>query len=242
MMILLLIAAVLPAALLWLYIWRKDQQSEPTPWLVKAVLYGVGICIPVAIVESVISAALFGETGQPTSLIGTTVEAFLVAAVPEETGKLLVLWMLLRRNPYFDEHFDGIVYAVSVSLGFAAIENVFYIVGSEGDWFSIAVSRALLAVPGHYAFAVFMGFYYSLWHFTGRPRRYAVLMLLVPVVAHGVYDALALSGQVNEYVGGVCFFILLFFCVKMHKRAQQKVLAHLQHDSEQGSDYEEIIT
>ena len=115
-------------------------------------MYGVGICIPVAMLEMAIEQAMLG--GSPTDLFDTTIQAFFVAALPEESFKLLALWLLLRKNPYFDEHFDGIVYAVCVGLGFAAVENVFFVVGEEGNWMGVAVNRALLAVPGHYAFAV----------------------------------------------------------------------------------------
>ena len=89
---------------------------------------------------------------------------------------------------------------------------------------------SLLAVPGHYAFAILMGYYYSVYHFIDHSSKVAVCVLLVPVVAHGVYDALAMSGMVNEYVGGICFFVLIYFCVKMHKVARKKVLALLHHD------------
>jgi RsiW-degrading membrane proteinase PrsW (M82 family) len=153
-----------------------------------------------------------------------------VAALPEESFKLLALWFVLRKNPYFDEHFDGIVYAVCVGLGFAALENVLYVVGAEDNWFSVAVSRALLAVPGHYAFAVLMGYYYSVYHFVDHSSRTAVCILLVPVVAHGVYDALALSSTVNPYVGGISAIVLIYFCIKMHKSAKSKVLALIERD------------
>ena len=59
--------------------------------------------------ESAISTSLFGADTEPTTLLGTTIDAFLVAALPEEGFKLLALWLILRKNPYFDEHFDGIV-------------------------------------------------------------------------------------------------------------------------------------
>jgi len=163
-LLIILSAALLPAILLWLYIWKKDTQKEPTSRLIKAVLWGVAIIIPVAIMESGIETVLFGEGGKLTSLFGTTTMAFIVAALPEETFKLFALWMVLRKNPYFDEHFDGIVYAVCVGLGFAAFENIMYVFGEE-DWFSTAIVRALLAVPGHYAFAILMGYYYSVYHF-----------------------------------------------------------------------------
>lgn len=222
-------AALLPAAILWLYIWKKDSQPEPTSWLIKAVLLGVGICIPVVIVEIGIEFLLFSAGIAPTDLVGTTIRAFVVAAIPEETFKLLALWLILRKNPHFDEHFDGIVYAVCVGLGFAAIENVFYILGEE-EWMSVAVSRALLAVPAHYAFAILMGYYYSVYHFVDHSIKNAICILFIPVMAHGIYDAIALSGSANPYIGGVSFLVLIFFCIKMHKVAKSKMLALIRHD------------
>ena len=220
-------AALLPAAILWLYIWKKDSQPEPTSWLIKAVLLGVGICIPVVIVEIGIEILLFSAGIAPTDLVGTTIRAFVVAAIPEETFKLLALWLILRKNPHFDEHFDGIVYAVCIGLGFAAIENVFYILGEE-EWMSVAVSRALLAVPAHYAFAILMGYYYSVYHFVDHSTKNAICILLVPVMAHGIYNTIALSGSFNPYIGGVSFFVLIFFCIKMHKVAKAKCWSKLE--------------
>ena len=226
--LILLAAALLPAIFLWFYIWKQDPQPEPTSWLVKATLYGVGICIPVAILESVIEQILFG--GEPTTLIGTTIQAFFVAALPEESFKLLALWLVLRKNPFFDEHFDGIVYAVCLGLGFAAIENVSYVVSEEGNWVGVAVARAFLAVPGHYAFAVLMGYYYSLYHFVDRSPRTAACVLLIPVLAHGIYDAIALGGIVNPFFGCISTFVLIYFCVKMHKFARTKIVAQIERD------------
>lgn len=231
MEILIVLAAILPALFLFLYIWKKDPQKEPASWLVKAVLWGAGICIPVGFLELLLEVVFFGGNGGSSTLFESTFRAFFVAAVPEECFKLLVLWLVLRKNPYFDEHFDGIVYAVCVGLGFAAIENIFYLFSSE-EWVGIAISRALLAVPGHYAFAVVMGYYYSVYHFVDDSPKAAARVLLVPIVLHGVYDALAMSGAVNEYVGGIAFLVLIYFCIKMHKKAYRKVVALIEKDQQ----------
>ena len=225
--VIILIAALLPAILLFLYIWKIDPQKEPTSRLVRAFLGGVAICFPVAMLEMIIMGILF--LGEPTSLFGTTVKAFFVAALPEELGKLFVLWLVLRRNPYFDEHFDGIVYAVCVGLGFAAIENIIYIFGYD-DWLTTAIARSLLAVPGHYAFAIMMGYYYSVYHFVDDSPKIAACVLLVPVVAHGIYDSLAFSGIINEWVGSIAFLVLIFFCIKIQRKALKKVLALIEKD------------
>ena len=227
--ILILSAALLPPLILCLYILMKDPQPEPKSQLIKAILYGMAICIPAVFLEMGIEAALFGTDGMPSSLCGSTAQAFIVAALPEESLKLLALWLVLRHNPYFDEHFDGIVYAVCVGLGFAAIENICYVFSQE-DWMSVAIFRALLAVPGHYAFAILMGYYYSMYHFVDHTPKVAACVLLIPVLAHGAYDALAMSGAVNPYIGSFAFFVLIYFCVKMQKVARQKVLALIEQD------------
>lgn len=217
-----LAAAILPAAMLWLYIWKKDSQPEPTSWLVKAVLLGIGICIPVVIVEIGIEMFLYSVGIVPTNLVGTTMQAFVVAAIPEEAFKLLALWLILRKNPYFDEHFDGIVYAVCVGLGFAAIENVFYILGEE-EWMSVAISRALLAVPAHYAFAILMGYYYSVYHFVDHSIKNAICILLIPVMAHDIYDAIVFAADMIPALSIVITTMLIVFCSKMWKYAKARM-------------------
>lgn len=229
--LIILIVALLPAALLWWYIWKKDLKKEPTKWLVKATCYGVLICIPVAILELLISTILFYPDGNPTTLIGTTANAFLVAAIPEETFKLFALWLVLRKNPYFDEHFDGIVYAVCIGLGFAAIENVGYLFDNIENWMSVAFLRSLMAVPGHYAFAILMGYYYSKDHFVDHSRKTAVLIIAAPVLAHGLYDALLMTSMVNVVLGGVCFVITLILVCKLHVYARKKVLSMIDTDN-----------
>lgn len=229
MSLIILTSALLPAILLWLYVWKKDPQPEPVSWLIRAVVYGILICMPAATIEMFIQDTLWGGDAEPSTLIDSITQAFLVAAVPEESVKLFALWLILRRNPYFDEHYDGIVYAVSVGLGFAAVENIFYVFSEEG-WLSVAIGRALLAVPGHYAFAVLMGYYYSLHHFVDHSPKNALCILLVPVIAHGLYDSIAMSAQAEPLIGGLCFPALLWFCIKMHKSARSKILTLIEKD------------
>ena len=212
------------------FIYWKDPVKEPARQLIRAAMLGAGLCVPVALVEHVIQTMLFGANPESVSLVDSTLKAFFVAALPEEAAKLFILWLVVRSNKYFDEHIDGIVYAVYVSLGFAAIENVFYVLGSD-NWLSVAFTRSLLSVPGHYAFAVLMGYYYSLYRFVRPTRRNAVMTLLVPVMAHGVYDALAMSGEANPLVGGLAFFVLIYFCIKMHRIAARHIVTLINKDS-----------
>ena len=229
--LLIIFAALLPAVLLWTYIWRKDQKKEPFSWLAKATIYGIIICFPVAVVEMLIGTLLFYPDGVPTTIIGTTANAFFVAAIPEESFKLLALWLVLRKNPFFDEHFDGIVYAVCVGLGFAAFENILYLFDNIENWMSVAFLRSLMAVPGHYAFAVLMGYYYSKYHFVDHSRKTAALILIAPVLAHGLYDALLMTSMINVVLGGICFIITIVIVCKLHVYACKKITSMIDTDN-----------
>lgn len=225
--IILFVASVLPAFLLWLYIGWKDPLKEPMSQLIKGVMYGVGVFWLAGGMEMLINGFLCPATENMT-LWDTTLTAFLGAAIPEEAVKLFALWWLLRRNPYFDEHVDGIVYAVCIGLGFAAMENIGYVAMEEDDWLTVAIARALLAVPGHYAFAVLMGYYYSIYHFIDHSWETRIKILLVPILAHGIYDSLAMIGMANPAVGGVCAIVLVVFCIKMHKFAYKKLMEQIE--------------
>ena len=233
-LILQLIAALLPAVLLFLYVWKKDAKPEPTRLLLRAVLFGALICIPCSIIEVFVSEMLpvgnISSGAPPSSFWAAVIAAFIVAALPEELCKLFVLDRTLRKNPYYDEHYDGIVYAVCVGLGFAAFENIFYVIGSGEMWVQAALSRALLAVPGHYAFAVMMGYFYSVYHFTDSSKRAKYRILWVPVVAHGIYDTLAFSSSFSETTAAICMLILIVFCIFMHKYAKKKLVALVEKD------------
>ena len=228
--LLILLIALLPVALLLLYIYKSDPQPEPISMLRKAFFYGVIIIIPVLIVESAVSLALGPLLEVP--VLGATLMAFLVAAIPEECFKLLALWLLLRKNPYFDEHIDGIVYAVFVSLGFAAFENISYLYSSQDSLLQVGIMRALMAVPGHYAFGILMGYFYSLYYFVNRSERNKMMMIVAPVVAHGIYDNLLFLSELSPAIGVICVICVIVFCVKMHKFCYKRIQSHKHRDQQ----------
>lgn len=225
-------AGVLPAVLLWLYIRHKDLQPEPLSKLMKAGVLGMLISIPVVIVGECVSD-LFLEEEEASGIIDVVIDAFFVAAIPEETFKLIALWLVLRHNRHFDEHFDGIVYAVSVGLGFAALENVMYLLDEGDGWQTLAIMRALMSVPGHYAFAVLMGYYYSVHHFVDHSWRSAFLTLGAPVLAHGLYDAFLMSTGVDWVLGTIGFMAAIYLCIRVHKIAYRKIQVQLKRDSDE---------
>ena len=226
---LVILAALAPVAWLLWTIYRKDSaQPEPTKWLVKAFVYGIGsvflslaISMPTSMVLGMnIDNQVYGSFAEAVG------DAFFLAAIPEEVAKLFMLWLLLRKNPFFDEHFDGIVYAVCVGLGFAGFENICYLIGGieDGSWLGISVSRALFSVPAHYFFAILMGYYYSIYHFgIDRSMKTRMMILAAPILAHGLFDALLMSLQVDPSISGLLLILFIVFFTKLKKRANDRL-------------------
>lgn len=225
-----ILAAILPPFLLVLYIWWKDRyQREPFLELAKAFFYGV-ISAGIAIVFETALSYMSLVPSEPTTLLQATWKAFVGAAIPEELAKLLMLWLLLRRSKYFDERFDGIVYAACIGMGFAATENIIYLFSNLEQWQSVAVGRAMFAVPGHFFFAVTMGYFYSMIYFGDMSWRKSARIFWVPVLLHGTYDALLMMREVGTMWSGILLICFYIFCFKMLKYGRKRIAEHLEKD------------
>lgn len=222
---LLIIAALAPVAvLLWQILRRDAANPEPPRMLAKAFLYGM-VSTAVTFVLLPIAEAIGDIVVQNINPLSAAFkQAFFSAALPEEGAKLLMLWLLLRNNPYFDERFDGIVYAVCVGMGFAAVENVLYLFSNYDSWLSVGIARALFAVPGHFFDAVIMGYYYSHYHFgTRRNPATKALILAAPVVAHGIYDGILFSYDIDDGVAVVALILFLIFFNRLKKTGRRLI-------------------
>ena len=227
------ITAILPVAILLAAIYLKDKESpEPAGQLVKAFGFGV-ISVGLAIgLSTLLEAAGLYSQWDPYNANRIRM-AFFGAAIPEETAKLLMLWLLLRRNRFFDENMDGIVYAVFVSLAF---ENISYLFSNSESFLSVGIMRACTAIPGHFCFGILMGYYYSLATFGDKATmRNKIFAWLVPVMAHGFYDAILLIVNVSPAVSAMLSVIFFVFLCWMGKTAKRKILDVLKKDGIRGS-------
>ena len=205
----LLLISVAPIAIILFYVYYRDKyEKEPIRLLIKGLLAGMIITIPVIFAEQAVSSFyplfLRGQIGYAFG------DAFLVAGLCEEAFKLLAVYLLVWKNPNFNERFDGIVYAVFVSLGFALVENILYVF-SNG--MSTGISRAFTAVPAHAMFGIMMGYYLGLAKFSDQKKQgLFVLAFLVPFFFHGVYDFILM---VN--IQWVLLFFFPFLIYLMYK-------------------------
>lgn len=226
-----ILVGIIPALILVGFIYWKDKyQHEPWRWIVKAFLYGVLACVPAIWIE----AFVYPESLSHSPLVEAFYNGFIVASLTEEALKYLFFWLLIRHNPYFDERMDGVVYAACVSMGFAGIENIGYLLNCGND-ITIAVSRALISVPAHFFFAVFMGYYYSLAVFvhTHRSKFYLSLALIIPVVLHGIFDCALMSTVISPIVTIIAMAVFTVIICFLWSYGQKKIDHILELDRSQ---------
>ena len=215
----LLLAALVPAAFLMVQVYRLDRiEKEPAGLLLKLVLFGALSGLAAGAIEGALTRVLDVTLGG--GMLRLVLENFLAVALVEEACKRWVVLKFAWNHPAFDYRFDAVVYCVFSALGFAALENILY-VAEYG--FAVAVSRALLSVPGHCFFAVDMGIYLGQAKMAERamqryyielpdesPGQYLRASLLVPTLLHGFWD---FSLSVGGWLMTVLFylFVLAFF-------------------------------
>lgn len=200
------------------------MQPEPPKWLWKGFYYGIG-SVFLSYCFSFPLSAFLGLGDDPTSVVDAAMISFFAAAIPEELAKLIMLWLLLRKNPFFDERLDGVVYAVCVGMGFACFENIVYVFDNG---MINAIARAFTAVPGHFLDAVIMGYFYSLFYFTGcKNKKTMILVLAAPVMAHGIYDTICFSAEAltESYpiVSSIVSLSLYVFIYKLGKYGNKRI-------------------
>jgi RsiW-degrading membrane proteinase PrsW (M82 family) len=214
-----------PVLIILLYLYSRDKyEREPIGVLLKAIFGGIVIVLPVVLIELWLSnmAIVFfpkslREVGvSEIEFIGNSEQllaynaykGFVVAAFTEEIFKYAIFFLLIWKNKNFNEHFDGIIYAAFISLGFAAVENIFYVVDmGEGT----GILRAFTAVPGHALFGVAMGYYLAMAKFSKKGKNVNLAMaLIIPIILHGTYDFILFSGKTLILLLFIPFVIYLW--------------------------------
>lgn len=185
--------ALAPVVFLFTYVYLKDQyEREPLIYLIVSFFLGILTAFPVIYINMKVEQ-LTGLTLDTHPLI----YAFLIVALTEEGMKYLVLRWYNYPHKEFDEPYDGIMYGVAVSLGFAAIENVMYVWYAESGQYELAFARMFTAVPAHAMFGVMMGFFVGKAKFLVKGSRLLERWkgLGVAVFFHGTYDYFLFLGE-----------------------------------------------
>ncbi len=214
---LLLTIAIAPGAFwLWYFLQRDRLRPEPRFLIQRVFLLGM----VAAFVAGILEFAYFRSVGpgnQGLVLRGVVLAAAVIGII-EEGVKFLAVYLRVYRRAEFNEVLDGIIYMVAASLGFATIENVFYVYGGG---VSVGVARALLSVPGHAFFGALSGFYMGVAKFAGAAEGAWLLRgVALAAVAHAAYDAVVLSGTVWA-LAAIPIVIILWRRAVVHVREAQ---------------------
>ena len=213
----LLLVTVLPSILIILFFVYSDKFREPRGEIFKVFIYGILITIPAYFLNSYLDAFWYNNFKVSEELIGS----FLTAAPVEEGLKLSILYFFVYKMKDFNEPIDGIVYGVTASLGFATLEN-FYYVYLLADYFqtssmSLAIARSFSAVPAHAVFGVFMGYFFMRYTFIKKGDN-LFFAFIIPFVLHGCYNLFVTS---NFYVSLFLIFIAWIIALKMYSKLKK---------------------
>ena len=213
--VILVAAAVIPAVLLMLRVYRSDRLEKESGYHLRRLAVGGVLASLIAMVaEKLLSLLLAAVVGQGTGLYNVLLY-FGVVAFSEEGAKYFMLKRRSWNSPEFNCLYDGVVYAVFVALGFALWENISYVM-TYG--FGTALVRAVTAIPGHACFGVFMGVFYVLAKMhermgnDGTSRGYRALAVIVPALIHGAYDYIA-TAETNGFNWYFIIFIAALFAL-----------------------------
>ena len=194
----LLSLALIPVFGLLFFIYFNDRnEKEPLWFLIILFFAGMSTVISAIILEMLGELALDAIIPYD-SVVKSVLLATIVVAPSEELGKYLVLRTITWNNRHFNYSYDAIVYAVFVSLGFAALENVGYVLGTG---IFTALLRMFTAVPGHACYGVIMGYFYSkakyaqLTNKKSKSILFRLLAIFIPIVLHGIYDAILMGAR-----------------------------------------------
>lgn len=213
----LFLLAVAPAIIIIVYIYFKDK-FEKEPW--RLLLKNFALGATVSIVLTFVLSFLIGKIFPPLNNYSITdmfIRAFFVVALVEEFSKYIIVRSFAQKNKEFNEPFDGIVYAVVVSMGFATLENVLYVY-SYG--FETGVLRAFTAVPAHATFGILMGFYMGKAKFSKNRFMLNMMGLLAATVFHGAYDFFLFINWIPGITTGA--FVSLLIGIFLSRKAMKK--------------------
>lgn len=218
--LILFIIAIIPVVVLMILIYFGDKiEKEPVGLVLGLMGMGMLSTIPSIIMEMA-GTFVLDLVLEPESILYNFLLYFFVVAVTEELFKFLFMFVITWKNKHFDYVFDGVIYAVSSSLGFALLENIGYVMGAGTQGFlpgiGIGIGRAFLAVPMHTAVAIFMGYFYGkakesmFRHKIGTCFLFIGLSLMVPMLLHGFYDFCCGVGNILMIVVFVIFVVGMY--------------------------------
>ncbi|MBM0064617.1 glutamic-type intramembrane protease PrsW [Alkalicoccobacillus gibsonii] len=209
----LLTAAIAPAIGLLTYFYLKtDYRRAIYGTIIRTFLMGFLLVFPVMVLQfAFIEESVFPYEWQ---------QALILYGFTEEFFKWFVLYIFAYQLGTINRRNDGIVYGVSLSLGFATMENILYLIAHGIE---TAIGRALLPVSSHALFGIIMGYYLSHAKLSpGNKKKFLIYSLWVPVLLHSLYDYIVYLFNHYVFFGLIPFMLMLWaFAIYKLKHARR---------------------
>ena len=212
-MIAIISAGIAPGLALLSYFYLKDQyDAEPIYMVLRSFIFGALLVFPIMFIQYILEV----EAVFPSKILFTIVAVGFL----EEFFKWFILFFTIYQHVHFDEHYDGIVYGVSLSLGFAMLENILYLFANGVEF---AFGRAILPVSSHALFGVLMGYYLGKGKFSNvvHRKKWILLSCIIPIFLHSLYDSILISYMNWRYI--ILPFMLFLWWFALHKAKKARV-------------------
>ncbi|GGI57640.1 PrsW family intramembrane metalloprotease [Winogradskyella haliclonae] len=216
----LLLLAIAPILAISTYIYFQDKhEKEPLGLLIKSFLLGAFVSVLIVLVLYLITGRFIPITDK-FSVWQQFIQAFIVVALSEEFSKYVIVKYYAQPKKDFNEPYDGIMYAVMVSMGFACTENIMYVLDGGTE---VAILRAFTAVPAHATFGILMGYFMGKAKFSNNRIKLNLAGLGLATLFHGAYDFFLFINfipgiYIGAFISLIIGLILSRKAIKRHQR------------------------
>jgi len=225
------IAGLLPAAL-WLYFWLKEDNAHPEPprLILLTFMYGA-LSVPFALIFQLLFGLAFSLKGVESVVNASLLPAFgiiVVWAAIEEFVKYKAAWHGGLKKSITDEAVDVPIYMISAALGFAALENMFFLISPllGGNFQEVLLTTQLRFIGAslvHVASSALIGIFagYSLFFMNSVRKRYIVSGFVLASMLHGLFNLFIIKNNQNAFVGFLLIWLFIAIVIVLFEKIKR---------------------
>jgi len=209
-------------AIIWLWFWLKEDKAHPEPnsLIIKTFFFGMAM-VPVAFVlQSAINLLFFSGKSEEIISKGGFISILLIIvwAFIEELVKFLAARSGGIKSKSNDEPIDVPIYMITAALGFAALENMLFVLsplldGNIASAFLTGNMRFVGATLLHVSSSALIGIFIALSYFYKKEikKLYLISGFFLATLLHAVFNLFIINHNEIAYLG----FITVWFFVVM---------------------------
>ncbi len=206
----LIIFALLPSFIWLLFFLKKDANPESNEMILKVFLYGMLAVIPAAIIQLGFIEIIGKLPFSPFLIL--ILSLFIAVSLVEELSKYLVVHFKVLKNSELDEPPDVMLYMIIAALGFAAFENILYILQQETlfDMLLLNFFRFLAPVFGHALWSGTLGYFLALSFYEPKQRfKLLTFGFILVSILHTVFNYVMMQADATKDLRWLIWIIIM---------------------------------